>query len=282
MLKIHNQFKNQNKITLYQGDCIDFLKSVPNNSISLIVTSPPYNLGKEYEKRICIDDYVVWQRDVIKECCRVVKPGGHICWQVGNCVNEGEVFPIDLLLYPIFKELRLSMRNRIIWHFGHGLHATKRFSGRYETIMWFTKGDKYYFNLDPIRVPSKYPNKKYFKGAKKGQLSCNPLGKNPSDVWDMPNVKHNHIEKTEHPCQFPVALVERLVLSMTQEGDIVLDPFLGSGSTFIASLLHNRKVAGSEIEDKYIQIVKNRILEFASNKIRVRDSSAPLLFGFVS
>ena len=116
------------------------------------------------------------------------------------------------------------MRNRIIWHFGHGLHASKRFSGRYETIIWFTKSDNYYFNIDPTRIPQKYPNKKHFKGKKRGELSCNPLGKNPSDVWDIPNVKSNHIEKTDHPCQFPVALVERFILSTTKERDIVFDP----------------------------------------------------------
>ena len=110
-----------------------------------------------------------------------------------------------------------------------GLHCKKRLSGRYETILWFTKSDDYTFNLDPIRVPQKYPNKKYFKGKNKGKLSCNPLGKNPSDVWEIPNVKHNHVEKTEHPCQFPVELVDRLVLSLTNEGDVVFDPFLDLG-----------------------------------------------------
>ena len=109
------------------------------------------------------------------------------------------------------------MRNRIVWHFEHGLHCSRRLSGRYETIMWFTKGDDYVFELDPIRVPQKYPGKKYFKGPKAGQYSCNPLGKNPGDVWTIPNVKSNHVEKTGHPCQFPVELIERLVLALTRK-----------------------------------------------------------------
>jgi len=120
--------------------------------------------------------------------------------------------PLDIQFDPIFRKHGLSLRNRIIWHFGHGLHNKRRFSGRYEVILWYTKSDNYVFNLDDVRIPSKYPGKRHFKGPKTGQLSGNPKGKNPEDVWDIPNVKSNHVEKTEHPCQFPVGLVERLIL----------------------------------------------------------------------
>lgn len=150
---------------------------------------------------------------------RILKPQGSICWQVGNYVDNGEIIPLDVILYPIFSRLGLQLRNRIVWHFGHGLHASKRFSGRYEVILWFTKGHDYVFNLDAVRVPQKYPQKKHFKGPKKGELSGNPLGKNPGDIWEIPNVKANHVEKTIHPCQFPVELIERLVLALTNEDD---------------------------------------------------------------
>lgn len=248
-----------NQITLFEGDCLELLKKIPNESISLIITSPPYNIGKEYEKKQCLETYIDWQKQVIEECVRVLKFDGSICWQVGNYINKGEVIPLDILIYPIFKSFNLKLRNRIIWHFGHGLHAKKRFSGRYETILWFTKSDSYYFNLDPIRIPQKYPLKKHFKGLKKGELSCNPLGKNPTDVWDIPNVKHNHIEKTSHPCQFPTNLVERLILSMTKENDTILDPFVGSGTTLVSCLLNNRKGIGSENYSEYINITKSRL-----------------------
>lgn len=273
---IKNNFSKENQITLFHGDCMDLLKQIPDNSINLIITSPPYNIGKEYEKKAKINDYYNWQRDIIRECYRVLKNDGNICWQVGNYVDNGEVIPLDLLLYPIFTELKMKMRNRIIWHFGHGLHASKRFSGRHETIMWFTKSDDYFFNLDPVRIPQKYPNKRYFKGDKKGELSCNPNGKNPSDVWDIPNVKNNHVEKTEHPCQFPVGLVERLVLSMTKENDIVFDPFLGSGSSFVASILNNRKCVGSEMEERYIDIAKDRINKSINGEIKIREMNKPV------
>ena len=205
-----------------------------------------------------------------------MKPSGSICWQIGNYVEGGEVYPLDMILYPIFKEHGLKLRNRIIWTFGHGLHCQKRLSGRYETILWFTKSDNYIFNLDPIRIPSKYPNKRYFKGPRKGQLSCNPHGKNPTDVWDIPNVKANHVEKTDHPCQFPVGLIERLVLSMTNSGDKVLDPYLGSGSTAIASLLHNRMAYGCDTSKKYIDITWQRIHALRDGKIKVRPMNKPI------
>ena len=239
---IDSHFKSDSDIVLFNGEIKNLLAEIPDNSIQLIITSPPYNLGKDYENRVEIEHYLESQAEIIAELYRVLKDGGSLCWQVGNFVDDGEVYPLDILYYGIFKKLGLSLRNRIIWRFGHGLHASKRFSGRYETILWFTKGDKYLFNLDDVRIPSKYPGKRHFKGEKKGQLSGNPLGKNPSDVWevvlqdweqelwDIPNVKANHPEKMEHPCQYPIELVERCVLALTNEDDWVLDPFAGVGS----------------------------------------------------
>ena len=273
---IKRSFDVDNTVTLYHGDCLEFLSTVPDNCIQLIVTSPPYNLGKAYEQRKNIAAYYAWQEQVIKECHRVLKPAGSLCWQVGNYVDNGEVMPLDLLLYPIFRYLKMKMRNRIVWHFGHGLHASKRFSGRHETIMWWTKSNTYYFDLDPVRVPQKYPHKKHFKGTKKGELSCNPKGKNPSDVWDIPNVKNNHIEKTTHPCQFPVELVERLVLSMTQENDLVFDPFVGVGSALIAALKHQRKGIGAETEAQYVAIAEDRVQATLQGTIKTRAMNKPI------
>ena len=171
------------------------------------------------------------QSRVIAECVRLLHPRGSLCWQVGNHIAGGGVVPLDIVLYPIFESHGLRLRNRVIWHFEHGLHCQKRLSGRYETICWWTRTSDHTWHLDPIRVPAKYPGKRHFKGPNIGKLSGNPRGKNPGDVWIFPNVKNNHVEKTIHPCQFPVELVERLVLSMTDEGDSVLDPYLGVGST---------------------------------------------------
>ncbi|MBM4045077.1 MAG: site-specific DNA-methyltransferase [Planctomycetes bacterium] len=269
-VKIASTFDQTADLVLYEGDCLDLLPHVPTGSVKLVVTSPPYNLGKPYETRLDLDDYVAQQQRIIEQCVRVMSNQGSICWQVGNWVDNSEIVPLDVILYPIFASLGLHLRNRIMWHFGHGLHASKRFSGRYEVILWFTKGSDYTFNLDAVRVPQKYPTKKYFKGPKKGQLSANPLGKNPGDVWEIPNVKANHVEKTIHPCQFPVELVERLVLAMTNEGDWVLDPFMGVGTTAVATLMHQRKAIGAEIMPDYVKIAKERVRLAEKGTLRIR------------
>lgn len=257
-------------------DNLRFMAVQRGQSMKLIVTSPPYNIGKAYEKRSNLTDYLNNQSEVIAECVRLLQPTGSLCWQVGNHVDKGEVVPLDAMLYPLFKSHGLKLRNRIVWHFEHGLHCSKRFSGRYETINWFTKSDDYTFNLDPIRVPSKYPQKKHFKGPRAGQLSGNPLGKNPSDVWIFPNVKNNHVEKTIHPCQFPVELVERLVLSLTDKGDSVLDPYMGVGSAVIAALKHGRHGFGCDVVPKYVEVAEHRIAQLRSGTLKTRPMNKPV------
>jgi len=264
------------KATIASEDNLKFMRRLPDESMNLIVTSPPYNIGKAYEKRTSQEKYIEDQTACIAEAVRLLAPNGSICWQVGNHVDKGEIFPLDILLYPLLKNHGLQLRNRIVWTFGHGLHTQKRFSGRHETILWFTKSKNYTFNLDPVRIPSKYPNKKYFRGPKKGELSSNPLGKNPADVWDIPNVKANHVEKTDHPCQFPIALVERLVLALTNEGESVLDPYLGVGSSAIAALLHGRHAYGCDQEKAYIDIAWKRIHQLRAGTLLTRPLNKPV------
>jgi adenine-specific DNA-methyltransferase len=286
--RLDNKYKEDSNLVLECNDALTFLKKLPSNSITLTVTSPPYNIGKSYETRVSINEYLETQKLVIEELIRVLTNDGSICWQVGNYVQNGEIYPLDIFFYKIFKDHGLQLRNRIIWHFGHGLHANKRFSGRYETILWFTKNDNYIFNLDPVRVASKYPGKKYYKGKNKGQFSCNPRGKNPSDfweflysewdreIWEIPNVKSNHPEKTEHPCQFPIELVERCVLALTNESDIVLDPYAGVGSSIIAAIRHNRKGYGVDKEESYIRIGHQRIVDYLRGNLKIRQMGKPV------
>lgn len=275
-MHISPTFDPKADVVLYEGDCIDLLPTIPDGLVSLVVTSPPYNLGKSYEKRMQLDHYIAQQKQVIEQCIRVLSPRGSLCWQVGNYVEDGEIIPLDIVLFPIFAGLHLSLRNRIVWHFEHGLHTSKRFSGRYEVILWFTKSDDYTFNLDAVRVPQKYPQKKHFKGPHVGEYSSNPLGKNPGDVWIIPNVKANHVEKTIHPCQFPVELIERLVLALTNEGDWVLDPFIGVGTTAIAALMHQRRAIGAEIVPEYMRIARERVELGEQGRLRIRPMERPV------
>lgn len=286
--EVYEDFDPAVQIVLHCGDTLDFLETVPNETAKLIITSPPYNLGKEYESKTGIETYLEFQDHVIEQLIHKLRTDGSICWQVGNFVENSEVFPLDTLYYNHFKKHGLKLRNRIIWRFNHGLHASKRFSGRYETILWFTKSDKYTFNLDSVRVPSKYPGKRHFKGPKRGLPSGNPLGKNPSDVWEfvaqewdeelwnIPNVKANHPEKTNHPCQYPIELIERCILALTEKDDWVLDPYCGVGSALIAALKHNRKAAGVDKEQEYIKTATQRIEDFYTGKLKIRPMGKPV------
>jgi len=281
-LTIEKRFNPEAKIVLYPGDTKELIASLPEKSIKLIITSPPYNLGKEYESRVALSKYIEEQSGIITEFKRILHDEGSICWQVGNYVEKGEVFPLDIYYYNIFKDNKFKLRNRIVWHFEHGLHASNRFSGRYETILWFTKTDGYTFNLDDVRMAQKYPGKRHFKGPNKGKLSGNPKGKNPSDFWqslsqewdsgifEIPNVKSNHPEKTIHPCQFPIELVERCILALTNKGDRVFDPYAGVGSTIIASVKNDRIGIGAEKEKRYITIAAERINKFINGELRIR------------
>ena len=270
-------------VILACNDSLAFLKSVPSESAGLIVSSPPYNMGKEYEHKLTRKEYTHYQYRVLKECKRILKADGSICWQVGNYVENGEVLPLDIIFYEILREkLGLKLRNRIVWRFEHGLHASKRLSGRYEVILWFTKEGKYHFDLDSLRVPQKYPGKRYSKGPRRGEVSGNPLGKNPGDfwdilahdwdslIWDIPNVKWNHPEKTSHPAQFPIELVERLVLALSKQGDLIIDPFMGTASSLIAAALHGRKAAGVDYNESYLQIGYERIKALGSGELKRR------------
>ena len=268
--------KPQLQVTMACQDNLAFMRTLPVGSMDLIVTSPPYNIGKTYESRALLADYVKSQAKVIARCVDILKNSGSLCWQVGNHVQKGEIFPLDMILYPIFQKHGLKLRNRIVWHFEHGLHCTNRLSGRYETILWLTKGDEYTFDVDPIRVPSKYPGKKHFKGPKAGQLSSNPLGKNPGDVWVFPNVKNNHVEKTVHPCQFPIELVERLVLSLTRPGDAVFDPYMGIGTSVVAALKHGRVGYGCDVVQEYVDVAWDRVRQLSAGTLQSRPMGKPV------
>lgn len=245
--------------TIYLGNCKEFLEALPSESVDLVVSSPPYNLGKEYETKRELDLYIKEQTLVLKECVRVLKTTGSIFWQVGSFSHNGTLIPLDIRFFPILESLNMIPRNRIAWIRQHGLHAQNKFSARYETILWFTKSDNYKFSLENIRVPQKYQNKKHYQGKRKGELSCNPDGKNPGDIWAFRNLKHNHEEQTIHPCQFPEDLINRIVLSTTEPDDVILDPYMGSGTVAVVAKDNNRYYLGAETNSNYHNISIRRL-----------------------
>ncbi|HDZ21508.1 hypothetical protein LCGC14_0124400 [marine sediment metagenome] len=287
------RYNHRNHVTLKCSDALPFLRRLPPNSTQLVITSPAYQIGKEYERNVDWNQYLAFQAEAISECVRALKPGGSICWQVGNHVRtKGRILPLDIALHPLFDAHRrtdgIQLRNRIIWHFEHGLNCKRRFSGRYETILWYTKGDDYLFNLDDVRIPQKYPGKKAYNGQNRGKYSGNPLGKNPGDfwafptnevsgdVWVFPNVKANHAEKTGHPCQFPIELPARLILALSNPGDLVLDPFMGAGTTPVAAILLGRRAAGVDYVKEYVATARKRVKAAASGGLKIRPIGKPV------
>ena len=261
-----------------QADSADFLQTLDPVSVDLVVTSPPYFIGKEYDPSTHISDFKATITRLLPDIHRILKPGGSVCWQVGNYVSSNEIVPLDYVTArAMTKAPAFHLRNRIIWAYSHGNHERRRFSGRHETILWYTKGNDYYFDLDLVRIPQKYPGKRHYKGPNRGSYSGNPQGKNPGDLWELgavwhiPNVKANHPEKTDHPCQYPIALVRRLVLALSPKGGVVLDPFVGSGTTALGSLLVGRNFIGCDITAKYLSITESRLLALTQGRLRFRD-----------
>lgn len=269
---IHSEVdKDGRQARLWLGDALQFLRSLPEASVDLVLSSPPYCVGKEYDLHRSVPEFKEEIRRVSQEIIRILKDGGNLCWQVGHHVAGGIVCPLDAVIYSIYEnESQLKLRNRIVWCFGHGVHARRRFSGRHETILWYSKGDVLNFHLDSVRVPQKYPGKRHYKGSKKGELSGNPLGKNPGDVWEIPNVKARHVEKTDHPCQFPVALAKRLVSALSPAGGTVVDPYVGSGTTGATSLMLGRNFAGADLNEAYLEIAHARLVEASLGTLQVR------------
>ncbi|WP_449474075.1 DNA-methyltransferase [Sphingobium chungangianum] len=282
------------KAQFLSGDVLKRLQDIEPASCSLAISSPPYNIGKPYERtdERTYDEYLIWQRQVIEAMLPSLTENASVCWQVGTYIAEGEVYPLDVPFIEIFRSLGLRLRNRIIWRYNFGYNADKRFSGRYETVLWFSRTNTYTFNLDPVRIPQLYPGKRHSasKGEKAGKPSGNPLGKNPSDywefsavedfqnnpVWDVPNVKANHPEHTEHPCQFPVELAERCVLALSTSGETVLDPFIGTGATAIAAVKHGRHAIGIDRHQPYLAIAAKRIAQYANGDLPLRPLGKPV------
>jgi adenine-specific DNA-methyltransferase len=289
--KIYRSFNTKNRVTISNNDCLKFAKKLPAKSVQLIVTSPPYNISKEYEKKVSIDNYLEFHSNVIDECKRILKPKGSICWQTGNYIYKNHysksVVPLDIEFYNLFKQKDFHLRNRIIWSFGHGLNNTNRLSGRYEVISWYTFTNEYLFKLDEVRVKQKYPGKRSYRGSSKGKVSGNIKGKNPSDFWDdediifneiktdtwknIPNVKGNHIEKTDHPCQYPIALVSRLIKLLSNKNHLVFDPFIGAGTTAVSGIINGRRVAGCDNNEEYYKIAVHNIKQALNGTLRVRE-----------
>ncbi len=253
-------------ILIYHGDSLELMNYIPEESLPLTVTSPPYNIGKEYESVLELDDYIEWIAKWINQLYRCTLPDGSFWLNLGylSIPNQAKAIPIP---YLIWDKVPFYLIQEIVWNYSAGVAGKLFFSPRNEKFLWYVKDPKnYIFNLDDIRDPNvKYPNQK-----KNGKLKCNTKGKNPTDVWQIPKVtsgkNRSSKERTPHPAQFPVQLVNRIILASSHINDIVFDPFLGSGSTAEAAIKSGRKVIGFEINKNYINIAIERIKNVYSDE----------------
>jgi adenine-specific DNA-methyltransferase len=246
-------------VMIYKGDSLSLMERIPDRSIKLTVTSPPYNIGKEYETVRPLDEYIEWTKKWISSVYRISSQDAAFWLNLGyiSIPDKAKAIPIP---YLIWDKVPFFLIQEIVWNYGAGVAGRLFFSPRNEKFLWYVKDqNNYTFNLDDIRDPDvKYPNQK-----KNGKLKCNVNGKNPSDVWQIPKVtsgaNRSSKERTPHPAQFPLALVERIILASSNRGDIVFDPFLGSASIAEAAIRSGRKALGIEINDSYIDVAIERI-----------------------
>lgn len=244
---------------LYNLDCVAALSQLESPLFSLTVTSPPYNIGKSYETPLPLDEYLAWCAHWIHEVYRLTLPYGAFWLNLGYFPVPGraKALPIPYLLW---QQVPFFLIQEVIWNYGAGVAGKKFFSPRNEKFLWYVKDEhRYTFNLDAVRDPNiKYPHQK-----KNGKIKVNALGKNPSDVWQFPKVTsgadRSSKERTAHPAQFPERVIERIMLSTSNAGDLVLDPFMGSGTTAVTALRLGRAVVGFEINAEYCTIAAARI-----------------------
>lgn len=258
--RIKNNFKiNEIYNAIIKSDALETMKKIPSNSINLILTSPSYEVGKEYEEGHSFEEYLKFHEKIIIEAKRILKDNGAIYWNVAQTPKNGEIIPLGAVFYNIFKKHNFHLKNWIIWRFDGGLNCKKRLSGRYENVLWFVKDtNNFIFNIDDVRITPKWKNDK----------RNNPKGKNPTDfwefsenncIWEINRVVNVSKEKTKHPCQFPEKLVERVIKASSNEGDVVLDMFNGSGTTCKVAYELNRNFIGIDKEMKYCKIAEDRI-----------------------
>ena len=247
------------RYAIYRGDALDLLAAIPAGTVDLTVTSPPYNIGKEYEKVRSLDEYLDWCEQWIRQIFRTTSPCGAFWLNLGYLSIEGraKAIPIPYLLWdraPFF------LMQEVVWNYGAGVAARRSFSPRNEKFLWYVRDEENYtFNLDDVRDPNvKYPNQK-----KNGKLKCNPAGKNPSDVWQIAKVTSGtdraSKERMPHPAQFPTAVIDQIVKACSNVGELLVDPFVGSGSLIEAAIRNQRYAVGFEINPEYVQSASARL-----------------------
>lgn len=256
--KMGKPYYQNGDFVLYNSDCVEFMNKLESPVFDLTVTSPPYNIGKSYETHTNLDDYVKWSREWIKGVYKNTIQNGTFWLNVGYTPKHdmGKAVPLSYLLWNLSDFYFIQ---EVIWNYGAGVAGRLFYSPRNEKFLWYVKDkDLYTFNLDDVRDPNvKYPNQK-----KNGKIRVNSLGKNPTDVWQFAKVtsgaNRSSKERTNHPAQFPESVIDRVIKASSNKGDIVFDPFVGSGTTAIVALRNGRKCVAIEVSKEYCDLTIKR------------------------
>ena len=236
-----------NEIAL--GDCLDLLPKVPDGSVRTIHTSPPYNIDRRYEgysDTLAESDYLAFIEKVLSECKRVLVPGGSLFWQTGYTSDEEQEYitPLDHLTLHLFRNLGFRLKDRIIWRYWGGMAFKSKFTNKHETILWWVKpGEsavKPKFDVFPVREATKFNDSRN-----------NLFGRNPGNVWEVDRVAFGSSDQTSHIAVFPEEISDRIVLATTDEDELVLDPFSGSGTVCKVAKSRGRHFLGFEISPLY-------------------------------
>ncbi len=234
---------------IYLGDCIKIMQDLPNNSVDLVFADPPFNIGLKYDiynDKKSYNDYFEWSEKWIRETYRILKNSGSIY------IAIGDEFAAEINI--ILKKVGFNFRNWIIWYYTFGQNQRKKFNRAHTHILYFTKdNEKFTFNIDNIRVPSArqlvYNDKR-----------AHPKGKSPDDVWEFSRVCGTFKERIgDHPCQMPESLLERIILASSNENDVILDPFGGTGTTAAVSKKLTRNYITMDISESYFEVITQRL-----------------------
>lgn len=240
---------------VFSADCLDLLQRLPSDSVQLIICDPPYNiLMADWDSHA---DYLVWANSWLVEAQRVLKNSGNFV-VFGGLQYQTEAGSGDLL--SIVAEVRrknlFNLVNLIIWNYPNGMSAHRFFANRHEEIIWFTKTNEYYFDLDSVREQYDEHTKKVYLRDKRLRPESVEKGRNPTNVWRIPRLNGNSKERVGHPTQKPIAIIDRLISSLSYEGSIVLDFFAGSGVTTRVAMAKGRHSISTDKDvsiDQYFQ-----------------------------
>src|SRR5262245_47020406 len=255
------------------GDCVARLAELPPACVDLAFADPPFNIGYEYDHyhdRRHKADYLAWSESWLAAVRRVLKPRGSFYVAIGDEYVAELKVRLDAL--------GLSLRNWIVWHYTFGVNCTKKFNRSHAHVLYYVADPKHFtFNADAIRVPSA-------RQTTYADRRANPVGKLPDDTWVLrpqedgrffqadddtwyvPRICGTFKERGEHPCQMPLALLERIVRVSSNPGDLVLDPFAGSGTTLVAAKKLGREYIGVELSENYAERVRERLKRVAVNE----------------